>query len=87
MVWRSPRKEFDPKCTIPAIKQSDDSVMIWGCFTLQGVGKLCVLDRIMDKFYSRDILEQNLQSSINHFKLGSRCIFMYVIMILNIPQD
>ena len=42
MVWRSPRKEFDPKSTIPTIKQSGGSVMIWGCFTRRGVGKLCV---------------------------------------------
>ena len=30
----------------------------------------------MDRFYHRDISEQNLQLSINHFKLGQRCIFM-----------
>ena len=29
----------------------------------------------MDRFYYRDILEQNLQPSINHFKRGQRCIF------------
>ena len=31
----------------------------------------------MDRFYYLDILEQNLQPSINDFKLGQRCIFMY----------
>ena len=62
--------------TIPTIKRGDDSVMDWGCFIRQKVGKLCVLDRIMNRFYYRDILEQNLQSSTNHFKLGQRCIFM-----------
>ena len=53
------------------------SVVDWGCFTRHRVGKLCVLDRIMDRFYYREILEQNLQPSINHFKLGQRCIFMH----------
>ena len=76
MVWRTPPEEFDPKCTIPTIKHGGSSVMIWGCFTRQGVGKLCALDRIMDRFYYRDILEQDLQPSINRFKLGPRCIFM-----------
>ena len=51
--------------------------MVWSCFTRQRVGKLCVLHRIMNRFYSRDILEQNLQPSINDFKLGQRCIFMH----------
>ena len=51
--------------------------MIWGCFTRQRVEKLCVLDLIMDRFYYRDILEQNLQPSISHFKLVQQCIFMH----------
>ena len=51
--------------------------MVWGCFTRQRVGKLCVLDHIMDRFYYRDILQQNLQSLINHFKLGHQFIFMH----------
>ena len=55
--------------TIPTIKHDDESVMVWGCFIRQKVGKLCVLDRIMDRFYYRDILEQNLQPSTNHFKV------------------
>ena len=74
MVWRALSEEFDPKCTIPTIKQGGGSVMIWGCFTRQRVTKLCVLDRIIDRFYYRDILEQNLQPPIN---LGQRCIFMH----------
>ena len=75
MIWRTPREEFDPKCTIPTVKHGGGSVMVLGCFTSLRVVKLCVLDRIMDRFYYRDILEQNLQPSINHFKLGQRCIF------------
>ena len=51
MIWRIAREGFDPNCTILTIKQGGGSVMIWGCFTRQGVGKLYVLDRIMDKFY------------------------------------
>ena len=60
MVWRTPREGFDPKCTALTVKHAGGSVMVWGCFTRRGVGKLSVLDRIMDKFYYRDILEQKL---------------------------
>ena len=77
MVWRTSSEEFDPKCTIPTIKQGGGSVIVWGYFTNQRVGNLCVLDSIMDRFYYRDILEQNLQPSINHFKLGQQCILMH----------
>ena len=33
MVWRRAREEFHRKSTIPTIKQSSGSVMIWVCFT------------------------------------------------------
>ena len=59
------------------VKHGGDSVMVWGCFTLRGVGKLCVLDRIMDRFYYRDILEQNLLPPIDHFKFGHQYHFMH----------
>ena len=68
MVWRT---EFHPKCTAPTVKHAAGSVMVWGCFTRRQVGKLCVLHRIMNKFYDRDILEQNLLPSIDHFKMGA----------------
>ena len=77
MVRRTPREEFDPKCTIPMIKHGVGPVMVWSCFTLKNVGRLCVLDYIMDRSYYGGILEQNLQPSINHFKLGQGCIFMH----------
>ena len=77
MVWRTPREEFHPKCAVPTVKHGGGSVMVWGCFTGRGVGKLCVLGRIMDRFYYRDILEQNLLPSIHHFKFGQQYHFMH----------
>ena len=77
MVSRTSREEFDPKCTVPTVKHGGGSVMVWGCFTRRRVGKLCVLDRIMDRFYYRDILEQNLLPLIDHFKLGQQSHLMH----------
>ena len=77
MVRRTSREEFDPKCTVPNVKHAGGSVMVWGCFARRGVGKLCVFDRIMDRLYYRDILEQNLCPSIDHFKFGQQYHFMY----------
>ena len=42
MVWRTPREEFDPKCTVPTVKHDDGLVMVWGCFTRRRIGKLIV---------------------------------------------
>ena len=65
----------NPQC--PTVKHAAASVIVWGCFTCLGVGKLCVLDRIMDRFDYRDILEENLFPSIDHFKLGQQCHLMH----------
>ena len=60
MVCRISDEEFDPEYTILTVKHRSGSVIVWGCFIRQGVGKLYLLDRTMDSFYYRDILEQNL---------------------------
>ena len=73
MVWRMPKEEFDPKCTIPTVKHGGGSVMVWGCFTKMGMGKLYVLDRI----YYRQILEENLLPSVSKLGLGSNFTFMH----------
>ncbi len=44
IVWGTPCEEFKPKSKILTVKHDADSVMVWGCFTLRGVGNLCVLD-------------------------------------------
>ncbi|CAF1479687.1 unnamed protein product [Didymodactylos carnosus] len=77
MVWRSRKEEFDPKCTLPTVKYGGGSVMVWGCFTKKGVGKLYILDRIMDRFHYREILEKNLIPSIRQLSLGTNFTFMH----------
>ncbi|CAF1233788.1 unnamed protein product [Didymodactylos carnosus] len=77
VVWRSRKEEFDPKCTLPTVKYGGGSVIVWGCFTEKGVGKLYILDRIMDRFYYREILKKNLIPSIQQLSLGTNFTFMH----------
>ena len=77
MVWRTSKEEFDPKCTIPTVKHGGGSVMVWGCFTKMGMGKLCVLDRTLDRIYYRQILEENLLASVSKLGLGRNFTFMH----------
>ena len=76
MVWRSRDEEFDPSCTMPAVKYGNGSVMVWGCFTKKGVGKLYILDRTMDRFYYRQILEENLLPLVQQLGLETNVISM-----------
>ena len=69
-IGRTPHEAFNRKCTTPTVKHGDDL----GLFHPSESWKTVC---IMDRFDYRDILEQNLQPSINDFKLNQRCIFMY----------
>lgn len=77
MVWRTLKEEFDPKCIVPTVKHGGGSVMVWGCFAKSGMGKLTVLDRILDRFYYQQILEENLLPSVNKLGLGADFSFMH----------
>ncbi len=76
MVWRSPKEKFDPKCIIPTVKHGGGSVTVWGCFTKKE-RENCILDRIMDRFYQREILEKNLLPSVKQLKIDKKFTFMH----------
>ena len=59
MVWRTPKETFDPQWIVPTVKHGGDLVTVWVRFTCRGIGKLHILDRIMDRFYYCEILERN----------------------------
>ena len=77
MVWRSRDEEFDPKYIVPTVKHGGSSVIIRGRFMKKGVGKLCILDRTRDRFYYRQILEENLLSPIQQLGLGTNFAFTH----------
>ena len=44
-VWGGGDGEaYSPKNTVPAVKFGDGSIMIWGCFSAKGMGKISVID-------------------------------------------
>ena len=69
-VWRKTGEEFDPSKTMPTVKHGCGSVMLWGCFAAAGTGKLAKIEGIMNGDKYRQILEDNLLSSVRDLKLG-----------------
>ena len=47
-VWRKDGEAYSPKNTVPTVKFCGGSIMIWGCFSVKGVGKISVIDGKMN---------------------------------------
>ena len=39
-VWRKRNAECNPKNTIPTVKHGGGNLMLWGCFSAKGTGRL-----------------------------------------------
>lgn len=62
-VWRKPNTALNPKHLRPTVKHGGGSVMVWGCFSAAGPGKLVFIDGVMDKMSYLQILKDNLKAS------------------------
>ena len=65
-VWRKP-------CTIPMVKHGGGSIMLWGCFSAVGTGRLVRIKAKMNRAKYRAILHENLLQSAQD--LGRRFTF------------
>ena len=56
-VWRGKNAEYD---TIPTVKHGGGNIMLWGCFSAKGTGRLHCIEGTMDGAMYRGILGLNL---------------------------
>lgn len=74
-VWRKTNTAHHPEHTIPTVKHGGGNIMLWGCFSSAGTGKLVRVDGRMDGAKYRAILEENLLEAAKDLRLGRRFVF------------
>ncbi|KAG2463681.1 TCB1 transposase, partial [Polypterus senegalus] len=74
-IWGKPGTAHHQANTIPTVKHGGGSIMLWGCFSAAGTGRLVRIKGKMTAAMYRGILDENLLQSTLDLRLGRRFIF------------
>uniref|UniRef100_A0AAZ3QBV7 Tc1-like transposase DDE domain-containing protein n=1 Tax=Oncorhynchus tshawytscha TaxID=74940 RepID=A0AAZ3QBV7_ONCTS len=76
-VWRKKKDEYNPKNTIPTVKHGGGNIILWGCFSAKGTGRLHRIEGRMDGAMYREILANNLLPPVRALKMGRGWVFQH----------
>ncbi|KAK3506513.1 hypothetical protein QTP70_005278 [Hemibagrus guttatus] len=76
-VWRRKNAELHPKNTIPTVKHGGGNIMLWGCFSAKGPGRLIRVKERMKGAMYREILSKNLLPSARALKMKRGWVFQH----------
>lgn len=74
-MWRKPNDPIPIIRTRPPTNQPGIAVMVWGCISYNGVGKLHFIEGNMNKLMYLDILRENLGASVESLGLSKQYKF------------
>ena len=73
--WRAPGQEFDERFTKKVVKHGGGNVMVWGCITAQGVGRICRIEGNMDAPLYVQILDDEFVGSLRDLGINKKDIY------------
>lgn len=68
-------KRLNIKYISLTVKHGGGSIQVWGCFSGYGMGPLFRINGIMDRFLSKDILQNQMIPYLEEKKNACRCYF------------
>ena len=57
-IWSNPNTSHPPEYTIPIVKHGGGSIMLWGCFSSAGTGKLVRIEGMINGTKYREFLKK-----------------------------
>ena len=76
-VWWKRNAEYSPKNAIPTVKHGGGNIMLWGCFSAKGTGRLHRIEGRMNKAMYWEILADHLLPSARALKMGHGWVFQH----------
>ncbi|KAK3524472.1 hypothetical protein QTP70_029295, partial [Hemibagrus guttatus] len=76
-VWRRKNAELHPKNTIPTVKHGGGNIMLWGCFSAKGPGRLIRVKERMNGAMYREILSKKFLPSARALKMKRGWVFQH----------
>lgn len=73
-TWYREGESLQPRNVSQTTKHGGGGVMVWSCITSSGVGYLCEIEGIMDQHLYREILENELEDTIEFYELDHQGI-------------
>ena len=79
-MWRKRRESLKDVCIQSTVKHGGGNVLVWGCFSKNGVGKLAGVTGILTGDSYINILKENLQKSAEKMRMTT-----FVLQQDNVP--
>lgn len=84
--WRRPSEAFDPRFTKKHIKHGAGNIMVWGCVTSKGMGRLIRIDGKMDGPAYVEILKEGLLGTLKDHRMKCTGKYGYIFQQDNDPK-
>ena len=73
--WRRSGEELDPRYTKKMVKHGGGSIMVWGCITATGPGRICRIEGTMDATLYTQILDDELLGTLGDLGIKKKDIY------------